>query len=171
MIVGNGIVLGAGGATASILVTGLSETDSVSVTKDGKSFVGKWVSMQNPELHGLPNGYTEIEFIRNTGNANVSLLNTGIYWGSISRIEYIVNVLSTPTNGPMIFSGGSGKLPWLCTNGRSSGINDLSHNFVNNGISSSSFSSSDKICPTSCVEGFSKYSSKVVKFEYLAPSK
>ena len=42
MIIGDGIILGAGGESASIFITGLSETDMVTASKDGKTVVGKW---------------------------------------------------------------------------------------------------------------------------------
>lgn len=73
-IIGDGIMLGAGGESASILVTGLSETDSVSATKDGKTVAGKWVSKQNPVAHGLPDEYTELKYIESTGT---QYINTG----------------------------------------------------------------------------------------------
>lgn len=44
MIVGDGIMLGVGGESANIFVTGLSETDTVSATKDGNAISGKWIS-------------------------------------------------------------------------------------------------------------------------------
>ena len=43
----NTIIGGNGGETASIFVTGLSETDTVTVTKDGRTYNGKWVSSEN----------------------------------------------------------------------------------------------------------------------------
>ena len=41
---------GAGGATASIFITGLSESDTVSAVKDGKTVKGKW----NGDGHTIP---------------------------------------------------------------------------------------------------------------------
>lgn len=43
----NTIIGGNGGETAAIFVTGLSETDTVTVTKDGRTYNGKWVSSEN----------------------------------------------------------------------------------------------------------------------------
>ena len=43
----NTIIGGNGGETATIFVTGLSETDTVTVTKDGRTYNGKWVSSEN----------------------------------------------------------------------------------------------------------------------------
>lgn len=45
MIIGKSLTaLGGGGLTASIFVTGLSETDIVTATKGGKTLTGKWVT-------------------------------------------------------------------------------------------------------------------------------
>ena len=43
----NPIISGNGGETVTIFVTGLSETDTVTVTKDGRTYNGKWVSNKN----------------------------------------------------------------------------------------------------------------------------
>lgn len=43
----NTIIGGNGGETVAIFVTGLSETDIVTVTKDGRTYNGKWVSSEN----------------------------------------------------------------------------------------------------------------------------
>lgn len=43
----NPIIGGNGGETVTIFVTGMSETDTVTVTKDGKTYNGKWVSNKN----------------------------------------------------------------------------------------------------------------------------
>ena len=43
----NTIIGGNGGETVTIFVTGLSETDTVTVTKDGRKYNGKWVSSEN----------------------------------------------------------------------------------------------------------------------------
>ena len=45
----NTIIGGNGGETVTIFVTGLSETDTVTVTKDGRTYNGKWVSKDNAE--------------------------------------------------------------------------------------------------------------------------
>lgn len=42
MIIGDGIMLGAGGESASILVTGLNEADTVTATNGIKTIIGKW---------------------------------------------------------------------------------------------------------------------------------
>ena len=41
-MIANRVIGGNGGETASIFVTGLSATDTVTATKDGKSYSGKW---------------------------------------------------------------------------------------------------------------------------------
>ena len=72
MIIGDGIMLGAGGGeSASIFVTGLSETDTVTASKDGKTVTGVWTQKPNPVSHGLPDGYTELEYIEATGSQYV----------------------------------------------------------------------------------------------------
>uniref|UniRef100_UPI0037DDCB1F hypothetical protein n=1 Tax=Methanobrevibacter smithii TaxID=2173 RepID=UPI0037DDCB1F len=43
----NTIIGGNGGETVTIFVTGLSETDTVTVTKDGRTYNGKWISSEN----------------------------------------------------------------------------------------------------------------------------
>lgn len=43
----NPIIGGSCGETVTIFVTGLSETDTVTVTKDGRTYNGKWVSSEN----------------------------------------------------------------------------------------------------------------------------
>ena len=44
MIIGDGIVLGAGGETASIFVTGLSETDTITATNGSDTKIGVWTT-------------------------------------------------------------------------------------------------------------------------------
>lgn len=46
MIIGDGIILGSGGETARIQVSGVSQTDTVTCTKDGKRYKGIWFSEQ-----------------------------------------------------------------------------------------------------------------------------
>lgn len=67
MIIGDGIMLGAGGETASIFVTGISETDTVTASNGVKTLTGKWTQKPNPVSHGLPDGYTELEYIESSG--------------------------------------------------------------------------------------------------------
>lgn len=66
-MIANRVIGGNGGETASIFVTGLSETDTVTATKGGKTYVGKWTTQPNPASHELPSGYTELEYIESTG--------------------------------------------------------------------------------------------------------
>ena len=83
-IIGDGIMLGAGGVSASIFVTGLNQTDTVTASKDGKTVVGKQKSVPNPSFHSLPDGYTELEYIESTG---VQFFNTGIKANSNVDVE------------------------------------------------------------------------------------
>ena len=68
-------MVGGGGVTASIFVTGLSETDTVTATKGSKTLTGKWTQNPNPAAHGLPNEYTELEYIEGTGT---QYIDTGV---------------------------------------------------------------------------------------------
>lgn len=57
MIIGDGIMLGASGETASIFVTGVAQTDTVTCTKNGKSYKGEWKSKSIiiPNVPLIPN--------------------------------------------------------------------------------------------------------------------
>ena len=58
---------GTSGASASIFVTGLTETDTVTAVKDSKTVRGKWVQKPNPSYIELPDEYTQLEYIESTG--------------------------------------------------------------------------------------------------------
>ena len=73
-IIGDGIMLGAGGESASIFATGLSETDTVSATKGSKTKMGVWTQKPNP-ASVVPDGYTQLEYIESTGT---QYIDTGI---------------------------------------------------------------------------------------------
>ena len=70
----NPIIGGSGGESASIFITGLSETDTVTCTKDGKTKQGKWISKTNPAV-SVPTEYTQLEYIESSG---VQYIDTGI---------------------------------------------------------------------------------------------
>lgn len=70
------MVGGGGGPAASIFVTGLSETDTVTATNGSKTLAGKWMQKSNPAFHGLPEEYQEVEYIGSDGN---QYLDTGIF--------------------------------------------------------------------------------------------
>ena len=53
-MIANRVIGGNGGETASIFVTGLSETDTVTATKDGKTYSGKWVSKEAEVPYEIP---------------------------------------------------------------------------------------------------------------------
>ena len=78
MIIGNPIMAGASGPSASIFVTGLSETDTVTAVHK------KTVQVPNPE-YVVPDGYTQLEYIESTGT---QYINTGI----ILKQNYIVDL-------------------------------------------------------------------------------
>ena len=71
----NPIISGIGGETASIFITGLSETDTVTCTKNGKVKQGKWVTKANPDV-SVPAGYTQLEYIESSGT---QYIDTGIF--------------------------------------------------------------------------------------------
>ena len=89
---------GTGGASASIFVTGLSEADTVTATKGGKTVKGKWVSKENPTYIGLPNGYTQLEYIESTGTQRIQ---TGVYNQSCRGIVLDCQVLAYASNSYM----------------------------------------------------------------------
>lgn len=74
-IIGNPIMAGGGGPTASIKVTGLSQSDTVTAAMGSKTKTAKWVTFTNPAAHGLPSGYTELESIESTGT---QYIDTGV---------------------------------------------------------------------------------------------
>ena len=65
MIIGEGIMLGAGGEKASIAVTGLLETDTVTATNGSKTIAGVWTQIHNP-ASDVPEGYTQLEYIESS---------------------------------------------------------------------------------------------------------
>lgn len=54
MIVGDGIVLGAGGEKASIFVTGVEQTDTVTCIKNGRSYKGTWITSKVCRPYSVP---------------------------------------------------------------------------------------------------------------------
>lgn len=83
-IIGNPIMAGGGGPTASIKVTGLSQSDTVTAAMDGKTKTAKWVTVPNPAAHGLPSGYTELESIEST---RTQYIDTGVNIDSSLGVE------------------------------------------------------------------------------------
>lgn len=82
-MIANRVIGGNGGETASILVTGLSETDTVTATKDGKTYSGKWVSKPNP-AYVVPDGYTQLDYIESTGT---QYIDTGVLPNQSTNVE------------------------------------------------------------------------------------
>lgn len=92
---------GTGGASASIFVTGLSEADTVTATKDGKTVRGKWVRKVNPEWRDLSDDYTQLEYIEGTGT---QYINTGFNPNQNTRV--VVDLESfAATNVPRVWFG------------------------------------------------------------------
>ena len=97
----NPIIRGTGGMTAEIFVTGLSETDTVTCTKDGKVKQGKWASKTNPAV-SVPAGYTQLEYIESRGT---QYIDTNIKPTGSMDFEVTAYVQSSAAQGTL-FSGG-----------------------------------------------------------------
>lgn len=67
-------MVGGGGPAASIFVTGLSETDTVTATNGSKTKVGVWTQKPNP-AYVVPDGYTQLEYIESTGTQYIDVPN------------------------------------------------------------------------------------------------
>lgn len=107
----NTIIGGTGGMTAEIFVTGLSETDTVTCTKDGKIKQGKWISKTNPAV-SVPAGYTQLEYIESSGtqyiNTDVSAPN-----GFKAILDWMFTDFSGDNNKAVLGSEDSAA-PWAC---------------------------------------------------------
>lgn len=66
---------GGGGFYPSVVVRGLSETDTVTMTGNGKTYIPVLKQYKNEEFVGLPSAYTQLEYIESTGT---QCINTGI---------------------------------------------------------------------------------------------
>lgn len=97
--------------TAEIFVTGLSETDTVTCTKDGKVKQGKWVSKVNPTV-SVPAGYTQLEYIESNGT---QYIDTGISApnGFKAILDWMFTDFSGGNNKVVLGSEESGS-PWYC---------------------------------------------------------
>jgi len=101
--------VGTGGASASIFVTGLSEADTVTATKDGKTVKGKWVQKPNPAYIGLPSGYTQLEYIESNGD---QYTNSNLTPSDDMRIEATA-CKAANADGTSFFGGNTSK-PYGC---------------------------------------------------------
>lgn len=110
-IIGNPIMAGASGPAASIFVTGLSETDNVTATKGGKTLTGKWKSDPNPAFHGLPDGYTELEYIESTGT---QYINTGISAPDGFGAVFDFSLTSVSTSDEYLIGSEESSSPYNC---------------------------------------------------------
>ena len=75
-----------GGFYPSVLITGLSETDTVSMIGQGKTYTPKWINNEiivNP----IPDGYTGLEYIQSSGT---QYINTGIKCDNLNLYSEIV---------------------------------------------------------------------------------
>nr|DAH15640.1 MAG TPA: tail collar fiber protein [Caudoviricetes sp.] len=97
----NPIIGGTGGMTAEIFVTGLSETDTVTCTKDGKTMQRKWINKTNPAV-SVPAGYTQLEYIESRGT---QYIDTNIKPTGSMDFEVTAYVQSSAAQGTL-FSGG-----------------------------------------------------------------
>lgn len=102
---------GSGGEAASIFITGLSETDTVTCTKDGKTKQGKWVNKTNPAV-SVPVEYTQLEYIESSGtqyiNTDVSAPN-----GFKAILDWMFTDFSGDNNKTVLGSEDSAS-PWAC---------------------------------------------------------
>lgn len=83
MIIGNPIMAGASGPAASIFVTGLSETDTVTATNGSKTKTGVWTQKSNP-AYVVPEGYTQLKSIKST---DAQYFDTGVVETEKIRFE------------------------------------------------------------------------------------
>ena len=102
---------GSGGETASIFITGLSETDTVTCTKDGKTKQGKWVNKTIPAV-SVPAGYTQLEYIESSG---AQYIDTGISApnGFKAILDWMFTDFSGDNNKTVLGSEDSAS-PWAC---------------------------------------------------------
>ena len=100
------LTMGGGGESASIFVTGLSETDTVSASKDGKTVNGRWTQKPNPALRNLPDGYTQLEYIEGTGT---QYIDTRYNPNNNTRVLIDLESFAT-TNRPRMWFGVRKKL-------------------------------------------------------------
>lgn len=63
-----------GGLTGSIIVKGLSGTDTVTANKNNKTLIGVYKQKLN-EAYVVPDGYTQLEYVETTGS---QFFNTGV---------------------------------------------------------------------------------------------
>ena len=107
----NSIIGGNGGETAAIFITGLSETDTVTCTKDGKTKQGKWVNKTNPAV-SVPSEYTQLEYIESSGtqyiDTDISAPN-----GFKAILDWMFTDFSGDNNKTVLGSEDSAS-PWAC---------------------------------------------------------
>lgn len=87
-----------GGLTGIILVNGLSETDVVAATKDGKTINGKWVQKLNPDWRGLPDGFIQLSHIEATGTQHI---DTNYKPNTNTKIEICASTTDTANDKPL----------------------------------------------------------------------
>ena len=143
-IIGNPIMVGGGGPTASIKVMGMSQSDTVTASMGSKTKTAKWVTVPNPALHGLPDGYTELESIESTGT---QYINTGVNIDNNLGVEmdFVNKSPISTTNGEFGSIFGGCKLlnsslnvrVWIGTikTGSYSGVLDWNLTHYNGGLS------------------------------------
>jgi len=129
---------------ASIKVTGLSQSDTVTAAMGSKTKTAKWVTVPNPAAHGLPSGYTELESIESTGT---QYIDTGVNIDSSLGVEmdFVCKSPVSTTSGEFgSFFGGCKLLNgsinirvWIGTykSGSNAGVFDWNTTGYNGGIS------------------------------------
>ena len=80
----------------SILVTGLSEADAVSMTGEGKTYAPTWITKEVIQQH------TQLEYIQSSGT---QFIDTGISGGTNASYEIVFAPVSSNTAWQMYFAG------------------------------------------------------------------
>lgn len=102
MIFNSTVINSFSGLFASIIATGVAQSDTVTLTTpSGKVKSGKWVSHPNPDYVGLPDGYTQLEYIASTGT---QYIDTGFVPTLNTKVEFKISSSSTqPNTYPQLF--------------------------------------------------------------------
>lgn len=101
-----------GGFYPSVLVTGLSETDTVTMTGEGKTYTPKWITKET-----TIQGYTQLDYIQSSGT---QYIDTGISGGANASYEIMFRPTSSNVSYQQYFAGDKNPtIPKLCENSTS----------------------------------------------------
>lgn len=85
MIIGDCVILGSGGESASIIVTAPVGSSVTMRKPDGKTIALTYKHMKNPDWRDLPNGYTQVEYLQSSGT---QVINTGVnFTSAMKRVD------------------------------------------------------------------------------------